>query len=268
LIFYFTTFVVLSFLALVQMDKRYAKYIKLNSLVAFFILAIFAGLRSSEVGADYLSYQEIFYAFKDLFNGGIGQVLAGDYFFEPGFALLITIISSFTDSHIVFFLVISLLISLIMVISINKLSLFPLLSVLIFFSYDYFTNYMVAIRFGLAAALGLYVVYLLSQNKKKLAFVFILISMTIHTAAIGLFLPFVRSFFNFKRIDILAVLAVALIVGYVGLGSILINSVLPGWIPRAGSAEIYASSSMYGNSLGYLGFINIKYTRFQVISAI
>lgn len=75
LIFYFTTFVVRSFLALVQMDKRYAPYIKLSFFRGFFILAIFAGLRASEVG---------------------------DCFFELGFTLLITIISSFTDSHLVF----------------------------------------------------------------------------------------------------------------------------------------------------------------------
>ena len=255
---YFVIFGILAFLAFAAMDKKYTAYIKLSSFAALFVLAIFSGLRSSEAGSDYLSYHDMFYAFKDLFNGGLAQVFSGDYFFEPGFALLIIIISSFTDNHIVFFLAISLLASLVMAISINKLSLYPLLSILIFFSYDYFINYMVAIRFGLAAGLGLVVICLLSKNKKKLALVFILFAMSMHTAAIGFFLPFVLSIFTFKRIYIVAVLAVALIVGYVDLGNVLI-SMLPGWIPRAGSAEVYASSSMYGNSLGYLGFINIKY---------
>ncbi|MEA1987926.1 MAG: EpsG family protein [Pseudomonadota bacterium] len=262
---YFIAFFILSFWALVSLDQNYKSYVKLNLIFALFFIAVMAGFRSSYVGADYESYKDIFYSFNGIFSGGLNQVLYGDYFFEPGFALLTVVISSFTSIHVVFLLVISLLTSLFMYFTISRLSLFPLLSLLVFFSYDFFTNYMVAIRFGLATALGLCVLLYLSEKRYKLAFGFIFVAMSIHTAAIGLFLPFLLSIIRFQRIYILFMVFMALIVGYIGLGSIIFNTIMPSWIPRANSAEFYLTDLKYGNSLGYLGYINVKYLILSIL---
>lgn len=255
----------LSFLALIQMDRRYINCIQMNVFFSLVVLAVFSGFRSNQVGADYLSYQEMFYAFNGLFSGGLEQVLLGEYFFEPGFAFLIVLISTFIDNHILFFLIISIVTSLTMGVAIRKISLFPLLSILIFFSYDYFTNYMVAIRFGLAASLGLFVVYFLSKGKKFHSFLLILLAMAMHTAAIGLFLPFALSFFKFRRIYIIIAIVISLVFGYINLGGFFVSNFLPSWVPRAESVGVYSGSQLYGQSLGYLGFLNIKYLLISVV---
>lgn len=256
---YIAFFLGLSILALIQLDKRLELTHPVVILLSLSILAVLAGLRTSDVGDDYSQYEKFFHSFDGVFGGGIEQVLSGEYYFEPGFALIITIVSEFTNNHVFFFIVIAFLTSFLMLAAVNRLSLYPLCSILIFFSYDYFTSYMVAIRFGLAAAIGLLVLYFIAENKRKVSIVYIFLALSVHMASVGLFIPWLLSFVKFKRSYILIMLLVSLVVGYFGMGGYFVNFFVPSWLPRYESSVIYSEHSSYGRSLGYLGLINLKY---------
>ncbi|PYF79860.1 EpsG-like putative glucosyltransferase [Marinomonas alcarazii] len=261
---YFFIFFIVAVLALFHSDRDYRKNRDISAFFVFLTLTLLAGLRTSQVGADYLNYKSIFFEFKGVFDGGLKQVIEGDYFFEPGFAVLIVFIRTFTDSSISFFIMVAFVTSLINFFAVKKVTDFLLLSLLIFFSYDFFTNYMVAIRFGIATSFVFLVIFFLAQKRFIYSFSTICFAMTFHTAAVGMLLPFFMSFLKFKRWYIIVLTLGALVFGYLGLGKIILNSMLPGWVPRADSAEAYSANSQYGNSLGYLGFINVKYLLISV----
>lgn len=253
---YFYIFVVLTLVSLVDFDRGGRCYRGVNFLLVLVFLSAFSGLRSSVVGADYLNYKSMFYSFD---GEGFTGLFTNEYFFEPGFGLLIVLIRAITDNYVNFFMVVSFVCTAFMYSPLKRMSAYPLLSVLIFFSYDFFTNYMVAIRFGVATALGFWVLYLISINKKFFAGIAIFIAMSFHTAAIGLFIPLALSFLTIKRSYILVLIFLSLFIGYFSIGKFVLITIMPEWIPRADSAAHYMGDDMYGNSLGYLSLINIKY---------
>jgi len=255
--FFFTTA-----LSLFSLDFKFSKYKNVLTFYLLLVLALIAGLRSSTAASDYSNYMAMFYLFD---NSGVAGVFSNEYFFEPGFAMLILLVRAVFENHISLFLIVAFISSLLMYFTIRRLTLFPCLAVLVFFSYDFFTNYMVAIRFGIAAALGLVVLIRLSENKKKQALLFIFIALSFHTAAIALFAPLFLTFLSLERRLFVFCIIVSIFIGYSGLGMTVFSTLLPSWIPRASSAEAYTSNDMYGNSLGFLGFINVKYL---IISAI
>jgi len=259
LLSYFVVFILLALMALFSMEPKLRHYTGLLVALCLVVIAIFSGIRSGDVAADYESYKDIFSQFDGVFDGGFQQVLNDDYFFEPGFAFLIVIIKSFTANFVVFLILISLLTSFLLFFTLKKLTVFPVLAILIFYSYDFFTNYMVAIRFGLASTLGLFVLLQISNKKYTVAFILILISMTLHTAAIVLFLPYFLSFIKLKRSYVLLTLGLALIMGYVEIGGVILNYFMLDWLPRVSSAEVYMNDESYGQSLSFLGMINLKY---------
>jgi hypothetical protein len=257
---YFLNFAVISVLALFQLDRYWLIRRKVLLFFSLFGLTIFSGLRSEKVGADYDSYKEFFYQFEGLFSGGLGQIFEFEkYFFEPGFAALIVVVRTFTDDNIVFFLVVSSVTSWLMAGSLLRLTPYPLLAVLVFYSYDFFTNYMVAIRFGIAVALSLYFIVFVSERRHGFAILSWVVACLFHTSALILFIPYVFSFFALRRINVIIATILALVIGSLELGTTIFTNLLPGFIPRAESAVTYIASSKYGESLGFLGFVNVKY---------
>lgn len=98
---YFINFAVLSILSLFQLDQYGVLYRQFLLFIAMFGLTVFSGIRSSNVGADYNNYKEMFYEFQGAFDGSISQIFEFDqYFFEPGFAVFIVFVKTFTSSHV------------------------------------------------------------------------------------------------------------------------------------------------------------------------
>lgn len=257
---YFAVFVALSLSSLLQLDRVIKYYKSLFLLLCFSVLAILAGVRSSSVGADYNNYRRFFEDFNGVLDGGIKQILDfNGYFFEPAFAGLIVFSKSLSSSHVFFFVLVSALTAILMLVGLRRLTAYPLLSLLVFYSYDFFTNFMVAIRFGVAVALTLFVLIFIAKRMHWASLFLIFSASLFHTSALVLIIPFLTSFLNLGRRALSFGFLGTLVVGYLGLGKSIFSALLPSFIPRADSVLAYISSSKYGETLGFFGLVNIKY---------
>lgn len=236
-------------------ERYFTSYL---SLCAIFFLSILAGLRTARVGADYSSYEEIFYSFDGLANNGLQKVFNFDYFFEPGFAFYIVIFKTFFNSSEFFFFVTALINCILLYVATKKLTPLVLASLALYFSYLFFTHSLTAVRYGIACSIGLHVLYQLSEGRYKKAVFYTFLAMTIHTASLVLFAPFLYKLLKLGKRTLVFGLFSSFIMGAVGVGQSIIKFILPSWLPRAESALNYVDSGQYGDSLGFLGMINLK----------
>lgn len=258
MLIYYLLFACLSVLFLLEHSYRSKSTSLLFSFYALIILSALAGLRSSSVGADYGAYRLIFEEFSAFTLVGFHEVISFDYFFEPGFALYISLVKSFSNSYEFFFFVTALTNFFIFYRVSSKLTPLVLSSWLVYFSYMFFTHGLVAIRFGIASVIGLYVVYWLTEKKRGRAVGTTVIAMLFHTSAIALIVPIALSFFKVNRIRLILIISISFAIGLISFGGTLIHYLLPSWLPRADSALRYIQSGQYGESLGFLGFVNLK----------
>ncbi|PHR95114.1 MAG: hypothetical protein COA80_11250, partial [Leeuwenhoekiella sp.] len=142
--------------------------------------------------------------------------------------------------------------------SIKKLTPLVLVSLTLYFSYLFFAHALIAVRYGIASAIGLYVLYQLSSNRYRNAMFYTLVAMTMHTASIVLFAPILFKALSLGRKTLVSGFFLSFIMGAVGLGQSIVKFILPSWLPRAESALNYVGSGQYGESLGFLGMINLK----------
>lgn len=258
MLIYYIILALLAFGGLLELSTR-ERYLKVYlSLCAVFSMSLLAGLRTANVGADYSSYEEIFYNFKGAAESGVQQVLAFDYFFEPGFAFYIVLFKTFFSSSEGFFFLTALINCVVLYFSIKKLTPLVLVSLTLYFSYLFFAHALIAVRYGIASAIGLYVLYQLSSNRYRNAMFYTLVAMTMHTASIVLFAPILFKALSLGRKTLVSGFFLSFIMGAVGLGQSIVKFILPSWLPRAESALNYVGSGQYGESLGFLGMINLK----------
>lgn len=244
--------------ALMERSVRERYFTVYLSLSAIFFLSLLAGLRTVRVGSDYSSYESIFHSFEGIANNGIQQVFAFDYFFEPGFALYIVIFKTFFSSAEGFFFLTALINCLILYLATRKLTPLVLAALSVYFSYLFFTHALTAIRYGIASSIGLHVLYQLSISKYKKAVFYTLLAMTMHTASVVLFAPILYKFLGLGKRTLILGFLFSFLMGAVGFGKSIFELILPGWLPRAESALNYVASGQYGDSLGFLGMVNLK----------
>lgn len=258
MIIYFLIFAFISTSFLIERGSRNL-YISISfSFIVALVLAFYAGLRAPDTGEDYGSYKLIFDSFDGITLGGISQVISFDYFFEPGFAFYIVFIKTFTYSYELFLFITALITCFVFFNASIKLTSLFLATWLIYFSYFFFTHGLVAIRFGLASCIALYAVCHLSVLNRGKAAIIASLAMLFHTSAIAIFLPILLSYVKVNRSKIVFLLFLSFCVGFLSLGEDIVRFILPSWLPRADSALNYIQSSQYGETLGFLGFINIK----------
>lgn len=258
MIYYFGFFAFVSAISFLCLDYRLTKAKYVLGILIVTCLAIFAGMRGEYVGSDYVNYKAYFYQFDSLFSGGFKQVIAFDYFFEPGFAFFISFVKIFTADHVVFFIVLSFSMLYIFLTAARKITSFYIISIFVYFCYLYFSHAFIAVRFGMASVIGLHCLIAVSERKNSKAFFLLVAALSFHTAAIALIVPLALSFFSIKRVHLGYGLLLSYVVGVFGLGKTVFLSALPSWVPRAESAAYYASDSQFGETLGLFGFINNK----------
>ena len=245
-------------LSLLEHQKLQKKLSVTWAALGMSLLVLYAGLRSSQTGEDYDNYLHIFQSFKALSSVGLSEVLAFDYFFEPGFALFIAVVKSFSLNHEFFFFVTALVNCFIFYRVSTKLTPFLLLTWLSYFSYIFFTHGLVAIRYGIASVIGLYVIIYLSEKRYLKSLLVTFGTMMFHTAAVALLVPIFFSFIRFTPIKFTLFIVVSFAFGALGLGDTIVSTIFPSWLPRAESAVNYMTSEKFGESLGFLGLINLK----------
>lgn len=140
---------------------------KYLSVFIIVVLGLFAGLRGENVTRDYINYQIIFDFIYDLTSANDGSFLP---VFEPGFVGLVIVFRRLFDVNyvlavMVFYGLITLALK---VFFIRRLSPFPYLAILFYFSYYFFLHEMTQIRIGFASAIffGSLVFYLKDQRGK------------------------------------------------------------------------------------------------------
>lgn len=154
-----------------SLDKR----IKSDSGIAFmliFVLTVFAGLRES-TGYDYDNYLFHFNNTRTIWDYQKVQ-----WNFEPGYEYLVSVCKTLIPSFHFFLFVFAFLTLLLAYRLFRKNSPFPLLSLLLFFSYTYFIQIMGQMRQPFAIVLLFLFLPLLTKGKKGVL-LFILVACTI-----------------------------------------------------------------------------------------
>ena len=134
------------------------------------LLILFAGCRQVGIDPDSLSYKEAWESIRS------GKRIAID----PSFILISKLIPNFS----ILLLIYSLGGVLLKVVAAVKLSPFPFVSILVYFSHYFFLQEMTQIRAGLATGFLLWVIYYIVNQEKIKAFLILLLAIFFHSSAI------------------------------------------------------------------------------------
>lgn len=213
MVIYYIIFFLLLFLAIVR-DLFFLNE-RICLVFCFCILVIFAGLRDIDVSKDGENYVtgfqtmgaplEYFSKFDDWF------------FFEPAYYLFPSLLRLAFPTYYVFlvFLLFAIIGVHINLKGIFKLSLFPILSVVVYYSHNYLLHEMTQIRVGVACGLLLLSTYY-HFHKKHIAFIFsILIALLFHYVALLTALIFFLKSTTFSRKWALLILIIAMMIAVV-----------------------------------------------------
>ena len=182
-------------------------------LVIVILLGLFAGLRGENVAKDYESYEIIFDFIHTLSTENDGIFLP---LFEPGFVAVVLFFRSLFDVNylltiMVFF---GLLTVTLKVFAINRLSSFPYLAILFYFTHFFFLHEMTQIRIGFASAIFfISLVFYLKGQKVKFILMIFLATLFHYSAIFYLLLLLLKSKY-FNRYLYLSLIIIALILGY------------------------------------------------------
>lgn len=242
--YYFLFFVVLCIACYISITVDGKEYNKSIYILLFFMFWFTAGLRY-ETGIDYYAYRDIYldtYSFKDAFiNEKISEVVA-----EPGYLLLNSIFRSLgTEINMMFFFI-SFITSLLLFNSFQKyLNKYKFVSLLIYFSFVYFTLDMSGIRQAIAVNIFLYSFRFILEKKMIKYFCMVLLASFFHASAlIGLILYWL---FN-KKISSLFIVS-ATIFGLIIISlkipiiNIMVDDVLSLFMPATAMFKLFYYSS-------------------------
>ena len=214
MIFYILFFI---FFAIISVEY-YLKPFRNKDFIYLIILLLgfFAGLRAPGVDLDYNSYQGIFDQIYD-----ISKVEKETYisFFEPGFlASILFFREIFKVNYVLVIMLFYALFSVFLKIkSINRLSQFPYLVILFYFSHYFFLHEMTQIRIGLASGMFfIALIFYLNAQRLKFALI-ILISILFHYSAILFLVILLFDSNKFNKYIYGGVIGGSLILGYLKL---------------------------------------------------
>jgi len=214
---YLVTFWTFFLACLYNAGKKEGTQHRTVQLVIFVILVVQAGLRW-QMGTDWLSYFDNFEA-----TSTIETVLANSLIgFELGYGLLTLLVHSFTDNYAVFLLIHALIFYVLVFDSNNKLSSYPIVSLLLFYSGT--IGVLGSNRQLLALSVCLFSLkYVFSKEKGKFLLA-VVIAALFHTSALlfGIYYFLNRSI---KKRYLLALIVVSIAIGYSPLPQALFERV-------------------------------------------
>jgi hypothetical protein len=210
---YFIVFIILMMFSLITIDIRGKKFTNIFLLFSFLILTMLAGLRKGS--PDQQSYALIFKNAPTLFD----YIPPGNNYessnVEVGFIFLLSIIKTVTSNEVVMFFSLASIVLGTVVYASKRLSPYPLLSVLIYFSWFYYMN-LGALRHALISSLLLLIIVFLVKNRKIKAFIGFIISFFIHKIGVVLPILYLIIKFDMKPILYVALITFSLIVALYG----------------------------------------------------
>ena len=209
--FYYLIFFIISLFA-------FTDFYKINKVTIMWlfviILGLMAGLRGSDVGADYIEYVSIFNAVSTIEEILDYKINYSEVHGEPLYLLINSIIKIFTPNPVYLFLFISFLAVSINLYHYKKYSPYFVLSICIYFSHIYLYKDMTQIRTGVAAAILLFSIpYIYYHKFFKFSFVVILASM-FHYGAFIMYLVYMFYKLKFTKQRVYFVLFISLFIGH------------------------------------------------------
>lgn len=153
-----------------------------------------------EIGGDWGTYTKIFNESKDALYP----------FIEPGFGLLNYLIRQITDSYTVCLFFESTIIFLCFSFVFKKLSIFPLITLMVYYALN--RGYISYVRQDISISLCLVCIYFLYKGKKLISFIFLIIAFYFHQASIMIlpFYIFYNKNINFKTFIMLLSLSLSI----------------------------------------------------------
>ena len=206
------------FFALLSVEYELGTFKNNRILISIIIilLTLFAGLRGPNVTKDYTSYVIIFDYINDLGFRNDGVFLP---LFEPGFVAVIILLKDlFTVNFVVaIMLFFALATILIKIISIFKISPFPYLVILFYFSHFFFLHEMTQIRIGFASSIFFIALIYYLKGQRITFSLLILVATFFHYSAILFLLLLLFDSKKFNKYIYAGVIVMSLALGYLRL---------------------------------------------------
>lgn len=207
-------------------------------LVSYIILVLFAGLR-------YFPNQQDFGEYSGTFTGMVKSP-SFDYIFEPGYVLLMWLVSCFTDSYAVFFMIVaSIAVGLNFAAIKRYMPRYLFLAILFYFVHTFIMREMGAIRAGLAAGICAYGGLQYVKQRRFLPYCLVtLFAMCFHLSAVAFFLVYPIYRCNWSPRTMLYLIILCIVIGTVmPIGKLMASLPMTASISRlAGYAKDLSSS--------------------------
>ena len=220
------------------------------------ILLYFAGFREN-VGADDHSYREVFTQVHNVFNENF-LLSYSNYYKEPGFIFLTSLVKTFTDDYHLLFFIVSFFAISINIYYYYKYSPFVILTIALYYVHTFLARDMNQIRAGLACAILLISIqYIKNRNLFKFSIVIIIASL-FHVGALVFFVTYFITTTTYSRFTYLITLGMSIALSFLGLSELIVNS-LPDSLGIVKNVLVnYYNSPMYKNAIYTFDITNIK----------
>ncbi len=181
-------------------------------LITCIVLALGAGLRNVNVWPDNDAYIISFVDFTpSLFDYRIGDVPNG--YSEMGFFFIGVLTKIFSNSYVVYFVVVSALTFLFLYYDFKKYTVYPFLGICAYLARFFIGRNLIQIRSGLAYAIVLLGVQYIAKKDWKRYFALVFIAYMFHRSAIIAIPLYFISLVNIKKWHVVFFLIVAFIIG-------------------------------------------------------
>lgn len=169
-------------------DLCCVKYRKLFLLIICSGFCLFAGFRDPEFWLDTDGYLQAYEATTDIFDFDPSNSGVMEKYSEQGFHLMSSIIKTFSNSHVFYLLVISILTFYFLYKFLRQYCVYPLIGFCIYLSRFFLSRNMMQIRAALAYLIVLNFTILITERKFWKFLIMVLIASSFHQSAL-MFLP-------------------------------------------------------------------------------
>ncbi len=237
---YFPVFLLLSLFSIVTIDREGSRYINLYLAFSLILLVLLAALR--DLSPDQITYAIVFEHTNSLlewFKNGSNFNHSKLIQYNPGFLTFLSIIKVFTSNATLMFLTIAFSNVWMVIYSCKKLSPYPVLSVLIYYSWFYYSN-LGALRHAVLVAVLMLLLVVVINNKAIKSFLLYLYAMTIHKVGAFVLSIYLLKKLKFKSKSYSFFLIVAFAIGFFGGISYLAIDLLYQFLPGSWQEKIDA----------------------------
>ena len=191
---YFFIFLILALFSMLSISKEGVKYTKFYMLFSFVILVFFAGLRAGS--PDQATYALFFNESRSLFDLVEHGSNYGALGMQWGFLFLLSIIKTLTSNQTVMFLLLAFINVGMIFYACKKISPYPMLSILLYYSWFYYAN-LGALRHAMLSGMVMLTIVFVVNSKKFKSLLSYLYTIAVHKVGI-----FVLSVYFVKKLKL------------------------------------------------------------------